>query len=363
MAEAATDAARRLLSQAVADHIFPGAVAEVGRSTGRLWRTSVGCLSFDEHAAPAIDSTVFDLASLTKPLATTALALALMARGAMRLDERVSECFDEWRGDDREDVTVADLLEHTAGLPARLMDQPPRGRREFEHEICGTPLEYTPRTKSLYSDLDFILLGFLVSDRGGSPLRAQFATLCEAVMDLEPASAREGAVLEFGPVARAAASVAPTVPLEDDPRRGAVLTGTVHDHYAHLLGGEAGHAGLFGNVSGVGSLARVVLRGRLGDRRVDAVVPRELFMRAVQRSLVPGSSRALGWDTMLPTSSCGTRMSASAFGHVGFTGTSLWIDPENDRYFVLLSNRACGGGTVAQMRDLRRAFHDVLAGF
>jgi CubicO group peptidase (beta-lactamase class C family) len=75
---------------------------------------------------------------------------------------------------------------------------------------------------------------------------------------------------------------------------------------------------------------------------------------------VPGSSRALGWDTMLPTSSCGTRMSAKAFGHVGFTGTSLWIDPARDRYFVLLTNRACGGGTLEQMREVRRAFHDSL---
>jgi CubicO group peptidase (beta-lactamase class C family) len=83
--------------------------------------------------------------------------------------------------------------------------------------------------------------------------------------------------------------------------------------------------------------------------------------RFTTKTAVAGSSRALGWDTMLPTSSCGTRMSASAFGHVGFTGTSLWIDPERNRYFVLLTNRACGGGTVEQMRDVRRAFHDALA--
>jgi CubicO group peptidase (beta-lactamase class C family) len=81
------------------------------------------------------------------------------------------------------------------------------------------------------------------------------------------------------------------------------------------------------------------------------------------RSVVPGSSRALGWDTMLPTSSCGSRMSTSAFGHVGYTGTSLWIDPSRDRYFVLLTNRACGGGTLDQMREVRRAFHDALADF
>jgi CubicO group peptidase (beta-lactamase class C family) len=85
-----------------------------------------------------------------------------------------------------------------------------------------------------------------------------------------------------------------------------------------------------------------------------------MVARFTTKSTVPGSSRALGWDTMLPTSSCGTNMSRSAFGHVGFTGTSLWIDPERDRYFVLLTNRACGGGSLDQMRDVRRAFHDAL---
>ncbi len=86
-----------------------------------------------------------------------------------------------------------------------------------------------------------------------------------------------------------------------------------------------------------------------------------LVAAVITKSTVPGSSRALGWDTMLPTSSCGTRMSPAAFGHVGFTGTSLWIDPLRDRYFVLLTNRACGGGTLEQMRAVRRAFHDSLA--
>jgi CubicO group peptidase (beta-lactamase class C family) len=149
-----------------------------------------------------------------------------------------------------------------------------------------------------------------------------------------------------------------------DPRRGRLLAGEVHDNYAAALGGVAGHAGLFGTAAAVGRFARMVL---------DVAVPRsspareggrsfstDRFLEMTTRSAVPGSSRALGWDTMLPTSSCGTRMSESAFGHVGFTGTSLWIDPARDRYFVLLTNRVCGGGTIDEMRDVRRAFHDAL---
>jgi len=153
--------------------------------------------------------------------------------------------------------------------------------------------------------------------------------------------------------------VAPTRPLPEDSRRGRLLVGEVHDDYAARLNGVAGHAGLFGSVADVGSFARVVLAGARGDRTISAPFSPDLLQIATTRSTVPGSSRALGWDTMLPTSSCGTRMSASAFGHVGFTGTSLWIDPGRDRYFVLLTNRAHGGGSLEQMRDVRRAFHDA----
>src|SRR5262252_7700553 len=141
---------------------------------------------------------------------------------------------------------------------------------------------------------------------------------------------------------------APTEPMDGDPRRGRRLVGEVHDDYAAALGGVAGHAGLFGTASAVGAFARLMLR-------TDDMI--RLF---TTKSSVPDSSRALGWDTMLPTSSCGTRMSATAFGHVGFTGTSLWIDPARDRYVVLLTNRVCGGGTLAEMREVRRALHDAL---
>jgi CubicO group peptidase (beta-lactamase class C family) len=159
----------------------------------------------------------------------------------------------------------------------------------------------------------------------------------------------------------ARARTAPTLPLPDDDRRGRRLVGEVHDSYAALLGGFAGHAGLFGTASGVGSIARVILRAARGEEAAPPPFSSTVVRRSIQKGAVPGSSRALGWDTMLPTSSCGTKMSAAAFGHVGFTGTSLWIDPVRDRYFVLLTNRVCGGGSSEQMQQVRRTFHDVLA--
>jgi CubicO group peptidase (beta-lactamase class C family) len=285
-------------------------------------------------------------------IATTTLTMERVRTGALQLDEPLGSRVPEWRGKGRESTTVADLLEHASGLPARLLDAPPPGRREFEHDICAIPLEYERRSKSIYSDLDFILLGFLVADAGGAPLDRQFAELAGA--------------LGAGPLAftidRALrARTAPTLPLPDDARRGRSLAGEVHDNYAAALGGVAGHAGLFGTAGAVGVFARAMLGALRGTGAAAARWPRELVTRFATRSTVPGSSRALGWDTMLPTSSCGSRMSASAIGHTGFTGTSLWIDPERDRYFVLLTNRVCGGGTLEQMREVRRAFHDALA--
>jgi CubicO group peptidase (beta-lactamase class C family) len=148
--------------------------------------------------------------------------------------------------------------------------------------------------------------------------------------------------------------------MDEDARRGRTLIGEVHDNYAAALGGIAGHAGLFGSAAGVGGFALTVLRAARGQ---DGPPP---FSRAsvaamTTKSAVPGSSRALGWDTNAADVVVRPADVAGGLRHVGFTGTSLWIDPMRDRYFVLLTNRACGGGSVDVMRDVRRAFHDALA--
>src|SRR5439155_24593724 len=132
-------------------------VAGVGTSEGEVWRQPFGRLTFDSDAAETVADTPFDLASLTKVLATSSIVMQLIRDGKLGLDERVATAFAEWRGPDRDSVTVRDLLEHASGLPARLVDAPPQGRREFEHEICSMQLEYAPRSRSIYSDLDFIL--------------------------------------------------------------------------------------------------------------------------------------------------------------------------------------------------------------
>ena len=254
------DDARLVIGRARDAGVFSAATMEAGSSAWPLWSDACGT---DLH-------TPFDLASLTKVIATTTVVMELVRIGALRLEEPVSAFFAEWRGTDREAVTVRDLLEHASGLPARLVDAPPAGRREFEHDICAMPLEYAPRTRSIYSDLGFILLGFLAADRGGASLDTQFERLMvrlkpDATDDANAATDDPSGVrlqpdlLTFALPPAARLLAAPTRAMADDSRRGRPLIGEVHDNYAAALGGVAGHAGLFGTARTVGAFARAVL--------------------------------------------------------------------------------------------------------
>jgi CubicO group peptidase (beta-lactamase class C family) len=344
------EAARLVIRRAIAARIFPAAVVEVGDCSGVRWREGFGSRTFAD-SAPIGEGTIFDLASLAKPVATTSIVMRLLADSRLSLSSFVGSFIPEWRGDGRKAATIRDLLEHASGLPARLLDAPPEGRREFEHDICATPLEYALRSRSIYSDLGFILLGFIAEDCGEASLADQFNDIVIRVT-AEP--------LTFGVRSDLRPLAAPTTPLENDPRRGRTLVGEVQDNYAASLGGIAGHAGLFGTAASVGSVGRIVLRAARGDSTTPPPFSPALVALVTTRSAVPSSSRALGWDTLRPTSSCGTRMSTAAFGHVGFTGTSLWIDPALDKYFVLLTNRVCDGGTSDEMQQVRRSFHDAV---
>ena len=168
-------AAHEVLVNARAARVFPAATAEIGSSRGTLWDIAVGTLTFDDQTIVDLE-TPFDLASLTKVIATTSLMMKLVDDARLALYEPVAASFVEWRGVDREATTVRDLLEHASGLAARLVDAPPESRREFEHDICVMPLEYPLRSRSVYSDLGFILLGFLAADRGGGSLAALFTS-------------------------------------------------------------------------------------------------------------------------------------------------------------------------------------------
>jgi len=345
-----------VLRSGVAARVFPGACAEVGTADGAVWQGQAGSLTYEPGATPVTADTVFDLASLTKVIVTASVAMRLVEGGRLLLDAPVRDYEANWQGDDRTAVCVRDLLEHASGLPA----WEPLWRAHADRDgilaaIAATPLECPPRSRSIYSDLGFMLLGHLLETVDGRSLDVQLEEMAAGWM----AAGAAGVPLVFNPPASWRPRIAPT---RFNEWRDRLLVGEVDDDNAWAMGGVAGHSGLFGTAAAVGVFARVILQVLSGDREAERrLATRETVRLFLSRSTVPGSSRALGWDMMRTSSSCGTKMSASAFGHTGFTGTSLWIDPEQDFYAVLLTNRVHPeAGPNEPMQTVRRAFHDAL---
>jgi CubicO group peptidase (beta-lactamase class C family) len=326
-----------ILDDAIRSRVFPGAVIEIGRADGPLTAIARGAHTYDPSSTRVDAHTIYDLASLTKVLATAAVMSGELATGRMRLNDRVRHWIAPWTGEDRQAVTIQDLLEHASGLPGhRPYYQSRRGRASFELAICEEPLAYQPRAESIYSDPGFMLLGFAIEHAAGAPLDAQF----DAWRDRELGPGLE---LRFKPDDAWRSRTAPTEVMPDGQTR----HGEVHDENADALGGVAAHAGLFGTAAAVGACARWWMRS-------------PALARFATKSTVPGSSRALAWDTMRPASSCGTRLSAGAIGHTGFTGTSLWIDPATDLYIAILSNRVHPTRNNDGIQQTRRALHDAI---
>jgi CubicO group peptidase (beta-lactamase class C family) len=344
MTDQAIAAARAVIERGLADRAFPAAVVNVGTRAGVVWRQAFGRLSYADQAPPCQLETMFDLASLTKVIATASLTMRHVARG-LSIETPVAEFIDNWRDDDRARVTIRQLLDHSSGLPARvLVWQLADSRAAAESVITATALERAPGSSAVYSDVGFMLLGLVLERIGSAPLDRQLRDLFGSAID----------PIQFRPLAQLYERIAPT---EFDPWRGRVLCGEVHDENAAMLGGVAGHAGLFGTADAVGAFARIVLQ----TFHTPTVLGSPDVMRIfAARSTVRGSSRALAWDTALPTSSSGTKMTPTAIGHTGFTGTSFWIDSERDFYAVLLTNRVHPTRANQKLVPLRGQFHDAL---
>ena len=339
--------ARELLRHGVATRAFPAAAIEVGRSSEVLWQEAFGHLTYDAGADACTVETIFDLASLTKVIATTTLVMRHVAAGTIVVDERVSELFPAWHGRDRDPITIRQLLDHSSGLPAHVRFwETCRDRADVVRELIALAPDRPIGSSAVYSDPGFILLGFVVEHAGLETLNDQFDRWTEHALPRT--------TLMFRPPATLRARIAPT---EVDPWRGRLLQGEVHDENAALLGGVAAHAGVFGDVGSVGEFGRLVLKT---FTRETALGTPALMKTFATRSHVAGSSRALGWDTMLPTSSCGALMSSTAIGHTGFTGTSLWIDHERDVYVALLTNRVHPTRANTALPEMRARIHDAV---
>lgn len=339
------DAITRVVRRGISEGGFPGAAVVVGRRGSAVYSQGFGRLSWGVDA-PSVspDRSVYDLASLTKVIGTTTAIMLLYDEGRIHLDDKVSTFFPEFGGGEKDNVTIQDLLTHRSGLPAgrdlwRLAWSPADAQRL----VLQTPLEYSPGTRYVYSDLGADILGFIAERASGRKLDE---LLQEKVFT--PLGMSE---TWYRVPAGARARTAPTATMSV---RGYSLQGDVHDENAHALGGVAGHAGLFSTAADLSVFATMMLNKGiyLGTRIIsDSTVERFTARTA--------GSRALGWDTCAGHNGggCGRYMSSRAFGHTGFTGTSIWIDPERDMFVVLLTNRVF----ESRARRPERVISDVRA--
>ena len=339
-------AAHAVLEQAIADQAFPGAAYGVLHD-GEVTLGSVGTFTYEEQSLRVAPGTVYDLASVSKVVATTAAAMLLYQRGKLDLDARVGDLLPGFvigmrRGSGRERVTIRMLLAHCSGLPgyAPLFER--HRTPEGLLRACLTlDLTAAPGEREEYSDIGFILLGKVLEVVSGT--RLDLFCGREIFTPLDMASTG------YCPPVSRRVEIPPTEEKDGLGRR--CVQGMVHDENCFVLGGVAGHAGLFSNAEDVLRFARELLGGGLFAKETVGIF--------AQRQS-EGGSRALGWDTPSGASSSGTLFGERSIGHLGYTGTSLWIDLQRGLAVVLLTNRTWPTRENKAIQAVRPAFHNAL---
>jgi serine-type D-Ala-D-Ala carboxypeptidase len=354
-------AALKVLSDAVEEHAFPGASFAITRGDELVALKGVGRFTYDS-ASPAVDvETIWDLASVTKVIATTAVAMILYERGELDLEMPLAGVVPEFAHGSadprRGEVTLRMLLAHSSGLPSYYrMYEHCRTREELLQACHGCELDADPGTRAEYSDIGFILLGLALERIAGEGL-SQF---CRRKI--------------FGPLGMPETTFNPPAgwhnripPSEDDQRfRQRVIQGEVNDENAFVMGGVAGHAGAFSTALNVARFGHAMLQGcrtlpLQGRVRNNPILRPETIELFTQReSSPPGTCRALGWDTPSQPSQSGKHFSPTSFGHLGFTGTSLWCDPERQISVTLLTNRTWPDRSCEKIKQVRPKFHDAV---
>ena len=325
------------LQGGVARGAFPGGAAAFGRGAGApaCVARAAGTFTFDVQSLPTGARSVFDAASLTKVLATTGALMVLHDQGLLRLDAPVAQAVPAFSGGDKDKVTARMLLSHTGGLREWFpFHRVPglQGAEDVVARVCADPLKYPPGGEPHYSDLGFILLGRLVEVLSGQPLDAFCRERLFRPLGMAQTGFRRAEDVRWDPQ---------VVPTEVDPERG-LIWGEVHDPLAFVMGGVAGHAGLFTSALDAARFARCLLSGGACPDSGRAVFRPEtvrLFAAPCARGRAK-KPRALGWDlaARYSPSPGGQRMGGRTFGHLGFTGTSMWVDPDAGTYVVLLTN-------------------------
>ncbi len=328
-----------IFRQAVEGHQIPGAVVLVGHDGRVVLRRAYGYRSLEPRRERMTVSTIFDLASLTKCVATAVSVMRLVQEGRVRLNDPVARYLPEFAANGKQEITVRQLLTHYSGLPEDLdLKQPWRGKdAAYRLAMAATPV-YPPGSRFYYSDVNYQVLGFLVERVSGMPLDKYAAAHIFAPLKMERTT--------FRPPAFWASRIAPT----EYDERGRMLRGVVHDPTARRMGGVAGHAGVFSTADDLARFAQAMLDGGAG-------VLSPLMVEKMSTPQQPPNAtavRGFGWDIDTPFSSNrGELLPVGSFGHTGFTGTSLWMDPVTRTYIIILSNAVHPRGRNQEMVSIR----------
>jgi CubicO group peptidase (beta-lactamase class C family) len=324
---------------------FPGAAVVVARHGRIVLERGFGTLDWQSTVRVDAERTMYDLASLTKVVATTAAAMVLVDQGKLRVDERVAHYLPAFSGGAKNAVTIRDLLSHRSGLPAGRDVSQRAGPAAARAAVLATSLVRAPGSDYEYSDLGLDVMGFVIERITREPLDAFVRRAVYARLGMRSTT--------FRPAASLRGRIAPT-------EKG-IERGEVHDGTARALGGVAGNAGLFSTAGDLAVFAQLMLDGGVAGRT-------RLFADSIEREFTkPGPGwRGLGWQTCPGDASCGEYLSTRAFGHTGFTGTSMWIDPDRDLVVIVLTNwihgRAAGGvAPVAIVQHVRSDIVDLAA--
>ena len=340
-----------VLRDGIAHRAFPGASLAIAHRGKLIAHKGLGHFTYKDHSQVVIATTVFDLASVTKVIATTAACMILFDRGQFKLDQPLIDLLPEFAASEppdrrRDRVTLRMLLAHSSGLPAYIkLFQTARNKEDLLRQALRVPLTADPGSRAEYSDIGFILLGEALEKLSGQPLdqfsyRQIFSKLNLAQTTFNPPQ-----------------DLRPSIPPTEDDRtfRHRLIRGEVNDENASVMGGVAGHAGCFSTALDVSAFAQCMLQA--GTPLVKKETS-ELFTR--RQDLPAGTSRALGWDTPSQPSQSGKYFSSRSYGHLGYTGTSLWIDPDRQLSITLLTNRTWPDRGSQSIKQFRPAFHDAV---
>ncbi len=338
-----------VINKAINDSAFPGAVVLIWKDGKTIYEKAFGNYTYDPESQKVYPHTLYDLASLTKVIATTTAAMICYDRKLFSLDDKVVKYIPQFGVNSKENITIKNLLLHNSGLPAWKKFY---GRNikydEVINEIYNSELEYKTGEKTVYSDLGIITLGKIIEKVTGKNLDK----FCEDEI-FNPLKMKS---TFFNPNDSLKQFCAPTE--VDNYWRMKTLQGEVHDETSAMLNGVAGHAGLFSTASDISKLMSVLMnKGKVGQNQFIKQSTVELFTKRYSEE----STRALGWDTKSDSgSSAGNYFSKNSFGHTGFTGTSIWADPDRNLFVVFLTNRVYPTRENIKIQIIRPQLHDVI---